>query len=369
MAEEEDAGNKDKRTSGNGDERALTRVRREFNQRRLTAARIALAATVLLFAISVVSFAGELASLTVTHHNYDGPSDFESRLSEVTAVIRIFGILSIIATFGFGTFLYVSGYSIGEVRRASAQSLREADLTTLAAIADSVRTSAEQIQKNRLLTEAERTSIAAELAETVRASISTEFLKSLDEKYGTAIRNEKVSDLIENRWSKIEDRLLGFQKDISRQAAAAQAWGLGVGAGGLAVLVYFFWAGVHPSDTGMFGEIFHYTARLSLVAVIEGVAFFFLRLFRNTLNDAKYINNELTNARFRLLALLMSTKLDSGDTTGKILLNFSQTERNFALKDGEVSALRAESGAALPAGELLDLLGKVTSIVKGSGSS
>jgi len=79
----------------------------------------------------------------------------------------------------------------------------------------------------------------------------------------------------------------------------------------------------------------HYLPRLSLIVFIEIFAFFFLKLYKATLSDIKYFNNEKTNIDFKLIAL--KTALNNGDSeiVKNMLQELIRTERNFKLLKNE----------------------------------
>lgn len=79
----------------------------------------------------------------------------------------------------------------------------------------------------------------------------------------------------------------------------------------------------------------HYLPRLSLIVFIEIFAFFFLKLYKATLSDIKYFNNEKTNIDFKLISL--KTALNNGDDEmiKSMLQELIRTERNFKLSKDE----------------------------------
>ena len=78
--------------------------------------------------------------------------------------------------------------------------------------------------------------------------------------------------------------------------------------------------------------------RLSLVVFIEVFAFFFLRLYRSSLMEIKYFQNELTNVETRFIALETAVAGGNASATKAIIEELIKTERNFVLKKGESTA-------------------------------
>jgi hypothetical protein len=83
-------------------------------------------------------------------------------------------------------------------------------------------------------------------------------------------------------------------------------------------------------------EIFaHYLPRLSLIIFIEIFAFFFLKLYKTTLIDIKYFNNEKTNIDFKLISLKSALESEDKDLIKLVIEKLVNTERNFKLNKGE----------------------------------
>ena len=79
----------------------------------------------------------------------------------------------------------------------------------------------------------------------------------------------------------------------------------------------------------------HYLPRLSLIIFIEIFAFFFLKLYKATLSDIKYFNNEKTNVDFKLISLKTALNIGDSETIKIILQELVKTERNFKLSQNE----------------------------------
>ena len=91
----------------------------------------------------------------------------------------------------------------------------------------------------------------------------------------------------------------------------------------------------------------HYVPRLSIIIFIEIFAFFFLKLYKATLDDIKYFNNEKTNIDFKLISLRTAIHQENQDLIKLAIEELVKTERNFKLgKDEttvEVQKLKNES--------------------------
>jgi hypothetical protein len=110
------------------------------------------------------------------------------------------------------------------------------------------------------------------------------------------------------------------------------------------------------------GAYFNYIPRVTLALFIEIFSFFFLRLYRRNLDDIKYLTNEITNVKLKLIALKASYMKEGGDFTGNILQELAKTERNFVLKKNE-STVELQK-LKIEAEELTQLIDKLSSIFR-----
>lgn len=76
-------------------------------------------------------------------------------------------------------------------------------------------------------------------------------------------------------------------------------------------------------------------SKISLSFLIQLFSFFFLRLYRSSLEDIKYFQNELTNVESVKTAFATALIFDDEETRKQLTLEIVKTERNFILKKGE----------------------------------
>lgn len=100
----------------------------------------------------------------------------------------------------------------------------------------------------------------------------------------------------------------------------------------IGVLIYITFNLVVPKE-GLNYFYFELAARGSIVIFIEIFSFFFLRLYKNGIDDIKYYQNEMTNLGQKYSALITSIKVDS--INEKILIEMVKNERNFKIKKDE----------------------------------
>ncbi len=81
--------------------------------------------------------------------------------------------------------------------------------------------------------------------------------------------------------------------------------------------------------------LMHFIPKISFAVFIQLFAFFFLRLYRNNLEDAKYFQNELTNLNAKSAALQIAILVDNQTLIEKLISDLSGIERNFKLMKDE----------------------------------
>jgi hypothetical protein len=328
------------------DKQGLNAVRKLRKRRENDALILAMIVVAVIGAGLAITFASDLGNLFTESRYYPADQRMDA-VAGKAAVIRIISAFITLGVFGLMTFLFASGSPIFRVGgRGSAAHVYDERMLE-AALAE-ITQSAKTIAANRFVTAGDKQIITAELREVVQESLPAEYLAKIDEKYGSVIVNQKISEYFEEVLQTTKERLQSFQRDLSLKVASSLAWGIVTAVLGLATLFVFL---LYPPD-GAWNDIkplFQFAARLGIVAMTEVVAFFFLNQYKFTLADLKYVNNEVTNVEMRLLSLIAAAKLNEKGAIAKILAELSKTERNFALKKGEVSIFSSGSG-----GDLLD---------------
>jgi len=74
--------------------------------------------------------------------------------------------------------------------------------------------------------------------------------------------------------------------------------------------------------------------RMAIVALVQFVGFFFLRLYVANELDIKHNKNELTNVESKLMAYAMAKSLGANQVK-VVIEELAKTERNFVLKKNE----------------------------------
>jgi hypothetical protein len=132
--------------------------------------------------------------------------------------------------------------------------------------------------------------------------------------------------------SRLEDEIeaLGKRGRVNMTIGAIFAFA------GIAALGYFaLWSGAEYKTVEDLGIKFF--PRITFVLLVEIFSYFFLNLYRHSIFEIKYFQNEMTNVESRTLALQGCLLTGDVSTASKICEQLAKTERNFVLKKGEVS--------------------------------
>lgn len=240
------------------------------------------------------------------------------------------------------------------------------------------------------LSNEERANIVSNYSKKLEPQLPEEFVKEIKQKLSIEIHKNKLDEILYGIFSNTVKRL-NLQKNQLRVRANVNLWfGIAITAVGL----YVLWGTVleineilypieHQSqlvksatlqkeptipptistpskqEMDIPRVIAIFGSRLSLVLFIELFAYFFLQLYKSSLSEIKYFENELTNVETKSAAL--HAALAEGDDKLKTLVikNLSQIERNIILEKGQttVDLERAKSDSTI-SGEMLKAVSK-----------
>ena len=83
--------------------------------------------------------------------------------------------------------------------------------------------------------------------------------------------------------------------------------------------------------------IIHFIPRISLVIFVQIFAFFFLKLYRNNMEEVKYFHNEITSAESRLSAVVLAKNSQNLDGMAKVVSQLSILDRNAAQGNSRIA--------------------------------
>lgn len=175
--------------------------------------------------------------------------------------------------------------------------------------------------------------LKSEIVEKTADQATQDFLDKVEEQ----IKDSSQSKEVESVFSRTLERLYTETSALGRRGNLNLTLGILTTIVGLAILGYFVVEiDKVPEDKVAF--IAYFIPRLSLVVLIEIFAYFFLKLFKSSLNEIKYFQNEMTNVEAKLAALKCLLITNEKAAISNVIKVLSETERNAVLEKGQTTA-------------------------------
>ncbi|MDA3431667.1 hypothetical protein [Acinetobacter baumannii] len=175
----------------------------------------------------------------------------------------------------------------------------------------------------------------------LETKLEGESSKEYVEKLKATIKNSFSEEFFNERFERSEDRLRSEKNSAFIRGNFNLMIGVVISILG-GVIAYAFIQKLPTANTTI--ELFSYTLpRLSFFILIIFLAFFFLNLYRKSMDDIKYYQNEITNLEAKYLSLQMAKSINNHKLTASLLEQLIKTERNFVLeKDQSTIELEKE---------------------------
>jgi phenylpyruvate tautomerase PptA (4-oxalocrotonate tautomerase family) len=314
--------------------------------------------------VIMIAAAVNLAGLAVASY-------IAQRLGTSDLAVRSTLLLSFLAIVATGGFLYLQGTPQLQHDEAS---FRAAHRTSV--IADDVVELAEQVRRDRLAVSAEiaqalsrlrgldaasRDELVERLTQSIARDTGTEVYKQIYTTIQEIQKRDQTQTDIAAQIQASDLRLRNQIVALSKQGNLNLILGGFTTAVGLVLLGMFVYL-----DAGTTREladfINHFMPRATLVALIEVFAYFFLKLYKASLTDIKYFQNELTNHESKVLALRVANVPERQSMLPEVIKTLLATERNHILEKGQTTA--EIERARLERANLTGLAAKVAQIVK-----
>ena len=186
------------------------------------------------------------------------------------------------------------------------------------------------------LPEDEKAALVSSLKDQLKDAATGEFLAELKQQVGLQQRVENQLAATRTRMAQTLDRLVTELEALSRRGNLNLSIGVATTIIGLAILGYFVLQ-LSYSSTEPWAFAVHFVPRLTLVIFIEVFAYFFLSLYRSSLAEIKYIQNEITTVESKFLALQVATLGNKEETMQEVISKLAATERNFILNKGQTT--------------------------------
>lgn len=162
---------------------------------------------------------------------------------------------------------------------------------------------------------------------------SKDILHDINESLKRTLRMSEVEEIL----AQTIQRLYSEIKALARRGNINLILGGMTTLVGLSVLAYFVYEIGKPPLDDKISYIANFIPRLSVVILIEIFAFFFLKLYKSTLSEMKYFQNEMTNTEAKLAAIKCSIIVSDKDATSLVIKELITTERNTIIEKGQTT--------------------------------
>lgn len=183
----------------------------------------------------------------------------------------------------------------------------------------------------------EKHAIVEDLANRLKNESSEELMDSIRDELKESDFRRAISKRAETTLGRIYSELDALARRGTLNLVLGVVLALtGIGLLGFVVLG----SSEHPSSLQDFAMTF--LPRLSIVALVELFSYFFLRLYKSSLDEIKYFQNEATNIEFHFVALEAAIHSEKEELSTEAIKSFLKTDRNHLLSNGMTSRDRSE---------------------------
>ncbi|MCP4897572.1 MAG: hypothetical protein GY906_11425 [bacterium] len=181
------------------------------------------------------------------------------------------------------------------------------------------------------LTETERENLVGE----IRARIGVEASETFLDELRHSVQRVDGRDNATRVFKEAKKRLDLEVAALGRRGNLNLVLGIMTTIAGLSVMAFAVaTGGAVPEDDWL---LRHFLPRFSLAAFIELFAYFFLNLYRQSLAEIKYFQNEITNIEAKYISLEIACSEDDPELRRRVVELLAQTERNFVLEKGQTT--------------------------------
>ena len=251
-------------------------------------------------------------------------------LGKSSAILQATAILSIFFSFIlFNMILILKYLEIDESQTTSDQNGNDESNLRVLESEDFIRkvilehlSSIEKQEKLEIISEIKR-SFFEQASDVIVEEITNNITKKVEPD------KHRISRLFAGTESRLKSEILSLNKRGNLNLA------LGILISILGLLVLFYYISSVNSTTKPMEFFALMLPRFSLIILVEIFAYFFLRLYKMSITEIKYFQNELTNIEMKRIALMQLTQGEDVTILSEIVKNFISTERNYILEKGQ----------------------------------
>ena len=282
--------------------------------------------------------------------------------------ILVLGLVPLGAGLAFFLFNYLRGdfrfsdstsprdeYDFPDSYRYDRLEMRVADLSAELA----------SVQKNvpnlKELSQTDREMLLEALKSQLKTVLASDVVRQMEEKYSAKIANDAQVAQVRKGIVDTSLRLRAEIGALSRRANLNLVIGTLTTVVAVALLAYLV-LGAAADYTNIPNLLSHFIPRISIAVFIEVFSFFFLKLYKASLHEIKYFQNELTNIEMRAVAVETALLAGHNKTTEPIVDQLIRTERNPSGGGGKL-VTEDKDGAPIEPKDVANVLDKLTKLL------
>lgn len=263
-----------------------------------------------------------------------GLRDFQSN------ILMLSGITSAIIGGMISSLIYLRGEKLKSSNDTYINNIQKLDQSDLDLITETIQRELKVQNRQQStyfeLSENERKEITKSIVSNIPKKLSDEILESIKLSINNSVSEEKCFKEFREEQNKTKIRLINEIDSLTRRGNLNLVIGgfttiLAVSLLGYIVLT----AKLEVLELKDF--IWHYIPRITVSIFIQIFSFFFLKLYKTSLQDIKYFQNELTNIDSKFLALDAALIIGDKNIISEVIKEVSITDRNSKLKKGETT--------------------------------
>lgn len=169
----------------------------------------------------------------------------------------------------------------------------------------------------------------------IQAKLESEALGEYVSGIKQIIAGKSKEEMLEGQFNNMTRRLSTEVDDLAKRGNLNLFLGIMTTLIGLSALAYSVF--YSPETRAPEELLVYFIPRVSLVLLIEIFAYFFLRLYKQSLSEIKYFQNEITNVESKQLAVSIMSGNQSSELMSRVVESLSSTERNFVLNKDQTT--------------------------------
>jgi hypothetical protein len=282
-----------------------------------------------------------------------------------TVVDLTAGLLFLISVFGFLMFYLQTGFKRGNEAHSGVNNINpninvqnvELLKSEVRSINDKLNNLENQIKINPINLTEEK---LEEIQEIIKSKIINETTEDLIRAMEAKVENNIFFEKITHVFHITLERLRREVTTLNLRSNLNLVLGIIITGVGLYLLYIFVFKGELKQDNTL-SFIMNFTPKLSLVIFIEVFAFFFLSLYKTSLSEIKYYQNEMTKIETKYIALVAALEHKSNDTISEIIKEIPNLEQfGDIFNNGDLDLQESK----IKADNMVQIMGKVLDIYK-----